>query len=89
MKNTRFLDCTGLTVKVIIAVHMMLPLCLGNGYKAPMILEFTSVWMDSFRGEFELTNTNKLVRFYNGADGLKTGLQGRDIVCLPLPQEII
>ncbi|MBR6514260.1 MAG: D-alanyl-D-alanine carboxypeptidase [Clostridia bacterium] len=40
----------------------------------PEILDYTSVWMDSVRdGAFGLTNTNRLVRFYKGANGLKTG----------------
>lgn len=40
----------------------------------PDILKFTSIWMDSLRnGTFGLTNTNKLIRFYEGATGLKTG----------------
>ena len=42
--------------------------------KHPKIFEYSSIWMDSIRGgEFVLTNTNRLVRFYNGATGLKTG----------------
>lgn len=42
--------------------------------KHPKILEFTSIWMDSLRdGTFGLTNTNKLIRFYEGANGIKTG----------------
>lgn len=42
--------------------------------KHPKILEFTSIWMDSLRdGSFGLTNTNKLIRFYDGANGIKTG----------------
>lgn len=42
--------------------------------KHPKIKEFTSIWMDTLRdGTFGLTNTNKLIRFYEGATGLKTG----------------
>lgn len=42
--------------------------------KHPDILKFTSIWMDTLRdGTFGLTNTNKLIRFYDGANGLKTG----------------
>lgn len=42
--------------------------------KHPDILKFTSIWMDTLRdGTFGLTNTNKLIRFYEGANGLKTG----------------
>ncbi|MFW6279005.1 MAG: D-alanyl-D-alanine carboxypeptidase family protein [Bacillota bacterium] len=42
--------------------------------KYPQVLEWTSIWTDQLRdGESELTNTNRLVRHYPGADGLKTG----------------
>lgn len=42
--------------------------------KYPKVLEWTSTWIDYLRnGESVLNNTNRLVRFYNGADGLKTG----------------
>ena len=42
--------------------------------KHPNILNYTSIWMDSLRdGTTELTSTNKLIRFYDGATGLKTG----------------
>ncbi len=40
----------------------------------PDIRRFTTIWMDTIRGgEFGLSNTNKLIRFYDGATGLKTG----------------
>src|SRR5699024_8582123 len=40
----------------------------------PDILKYTTIWQDTIRnGEFTLTNTNKLIRFYSGANGLKTG----------------
>ncbi len=42
--------------------------------KHPKITEYTTIWMDSLRnGESELVNTNKLIRNYEGATGLKTG----------------
>ena len=42
--------------------------------KHPIILEYSSIWQDSIRGgEFTLTNTNRLVRYYDGCNGLKTG----------------
>ena len=42
--------------------------------KHPNILKYTSIWMDTLRnGEFGLSSTNKLIRFYDGATGLKTG----------------
>jgi len=51
--------------------------------KHPKILEYSSVWMDSIRGgEFGLTNTNRLIRFYNGANGLKTGSTSKAGFCI-------
>lgn len=49
----------------------------------PEILDFTSVWMDTLRnGSFGLTNTNRLVRFYKGANGLKTGSTSKAGFCI-------
>ncbi len=47
------------------------------------ILTYSSVWMDSIRGgEFTLTNTNRLIRFYDGATGLKTGSTDKAKFCI-------
>ncbi len=47
------------------------------------ILEYSSIWMDTVRnGEFGLTNTNRLVRFYKGATGLKTGSTSKAKFCI-------
>lgn len=47
------------------------------------ILEYTSIWQDSIRnGEFTLTNTNRLVRFYEGCNGLKTGSTSKAGYCM-------
>lgn len=49
----------------------------------PDILNYTSVWMDTVRdGAFGLTNTNRLVRFYKGANGLKTGSTSKAGFCI-------
>ena len=51
--------------------------------KHPVIQEYTTVWMDSLRsGQSELVNTNRLIRFYNGATGLKTGTTAAAGCCL-------
>ena len=51
--------------------------------KHPKITEYTTIWTDSLRdGKFELANTNRLVRFYNGATGLKTGSTSKAGCCL-------
>ena len=47
------------------------------------ILKYSSIWMDTIRnGEFGLTNTNRLVRFYQGATGLKTGSTSKAKFCI-------
>ena len=49
----------------------------------PKILEYSGIWMDSIRdGSFGLTNTNRLVRFYPGCTGLKTGSTARAKFCI-------
>ncbi|MDR1805504.1 MAG: D-alanyl-D-alanine carboxypeptidase [Clostridium sp.] len=51
--------------------------------KHPAILSYTTVWMDYLRdGETQLVNTNKLVRFYEGATGLKTGTTNKAGCCI-------
>ncbi len=90
MKNTTFknacgLDCDGhLTSAYDIA---LMSRELLNKY--PEIKEFTTTWMDvithkTAKGEteFGLTNTNKLIKQYDGATGLKTGSTGKALYCL-------
>jgi len=49
----------------------------------PKILEYSSIWTDSIRdGSFGLTNTNRLIRFYRGANGLKTGSTSKAKFCI-------
>lgn len=51
--------------------------------KHPKILEYSGIWMDSIRnGAFGLTNTNRLIRFYPGATGLKTGSTAKAKFCI-------
>lgn len=52
------------------------------------ITEYSSIWMDTVRnGEFGLTNTNRLVRFYKGANGLKTGSTSKAKFCISATAE--
>lgn len=54
----------------------------------PDIRRFTTIWMDSLRdGAFGLSNTNKLIRFYQGATGLKTGSTDAALYCLSATAE--
>ena len=56
--------------------------------KYPQILEYSSTWMDTVRdGAFTLTNTNRLVRFYPGATGLKTGSTAKAKFCISATAE--
>jgi len=51
--------------------------------KHEKIFDYTTIWMDTVRnGEFTLTNTNRLIRFYKGANGLKTGSTSKAKFCL-------
>ena len=51
--------------------------------KHETIFNYTSIWMDTLRGgKFQLANTNKLIRFYDGANGLKTGSTSKALCCL-------
>ena len=89
MKDTCFVNCTGLpaaghlTSAYDIAL-MSRELILNH----PSIREYTTIWMDSLRnGQFQLANTNKLIRFYEGATGLKTGSTDSAGFCLSATAE--
>ena len=75
MNDTCFKNCHGLDEDghVTSSYDIALMSCeLLNKY--PTIIDYTSIWMDSLReGKSELVNTNKLIRNYKGATGLKTG----------------
>jgi len=89
MTNTHFLNCTGLPIEghVTSAYDIALmsrELVLNH----PQLRELTTIWMDSIRnGEFGLTNTNRLVRFYAGATGLKTGSTESALYCISATAE--
>ena len=51
--------------------------------KHPDILKYSSIWMDTIRdGAFGLSNTNRLIRYYQGANGLKTGSTAKAKFCI-------
>ena len=83
-KNTHFINCNGLnetaehysTARDVAIISKEL-------LKHHKILDYTTIWMDTLRGgEFGLSNTNKLIRFYKGANGLKTGSTSLAKYCL-------
>jgi len=85
MKNTYFENTNGLddtTTKHLISARDI-AIMSRELIKYEKILEFSSTWMESIRnGEFGLTNTNRLVRFYKGATGLKTGSTDKAKFCV-------
>ena len=73
MQDTVFLDCSGLDDNARSSAYDV-ALMSRELMKHEMIKQYTTIWMDTLRdGKSELVNTNKLVRFYPYATGLKTG----------------
>ena len=88
MDDTHFVNCTGLDDDPAAQEHrtcaydiaLMSRELLKNH---PDITKFTTIWMDTVRnGAFGLSNTNKMVRFYSGCTGLKTGFTSGAGYCL-------
>ncbi len=86
MTSTNFENTNGLddeTVNHVISARDIAIMSAELITKHPKILEYSSIWMDSIRsGEFGLSNTNRLIRFYNGANGLKTGSTAKAKFCI-------
>ena len=88
MTDTHFVNCTGLDDEPEAASHKTSAADIAIMSrelltKHPDIKKFTTIWMDTVRGgTFGLSNTNKLVRFYSGATGLKTGFTAAAGYCL-------
>ena len=89
MADTTFINCTGLpTQGHLTSAHDIALMARELILKHPGIREYTTIWMDSIRdGEFGLTNTNRLIRFYNGATGLKTGYTDTAQYCMAATAE--
>ncbi len=88
MNDSHFVNCTGLDDGENARDHRTsaFDIALMSRellVKHPDIKKFTTIWMDTVRGgTFGLANTNKLVRFYQGATGLKTGFTSQAGYCL-------
>lgn len=85
MKNTHFDNCTGLddTSATHLTTAYDIALMSKELMKHQFIQQYTKIWMDSLRdGKTELVNTNKLIRFYEGATGLKTGTTSKAGCCI-------
>ena len=92
MTNTHFVNCTGLDDGENAAEHLTtardIAIMSRELLKHERIKEYTTIWMDTVRnGSFGLSNTNKLVRFYDGTTGLKTGYTSGAGYCLSASAE--
>lgn len=83
MADTHFVNCNGLDDPEHLTSAYDIAMMSRELVKHSLIFEFTGIWMDSLRdGAFGLVNTNKLIRFYEGANGLKTGSTSVAKYCL-------
>jgi len=87
MTNTHFVNCTGLCDEAQAKEHRTTARDIALMSRALLthdrIRSYTTIWMDTVRdGRFGLSNTNKLVRFYKGTTGLKTGYTSTAGHCL-------
>ena len=85
MKNTRFENTNGLDDTATAHVTSARDIAIMSRalIAHPKILEYSGIWTDTVRdGSFGLTNTNRLVRFYPGCTGLKTGSTAKAGFCI-------
>lgn len=93
MADTHFVNCTGLDDGPKASEHRTSAADIAIMSREliahhPDIRKFTTIWMDTIRdGAFGLSNTNKLIRFYPGATGLKTGFTSGAGYCLSATAE--
>ncbi|HPV99622.1 MAG TPA: D-alanyl-D-alanine carboxypeptidase family protein [Oscillospiraceae bacterium] len=88
MTGTVFKNATGLDAEGHLSTARDIAIMSAELLKHELIKKYTTVWMDSLRdGETELTNTNRLVRFYKGCTGLKTGSTDGAGCCLSASAE--
>lgn len=88
LAGTTFLNCTGLDAEGHLTTAYDVAVMSKELIKHELVKQYSTVWMDTLRdGESELVNTNKLVRFYKGTTGLKTGTTSIAKYCLAATAE--
>ena len=93
MENTHFVNTNGLddaedAESHLISARDIAIMSRELITKHPEVFNYTTVWMDSIRnGAFGLSNTNRLIRFYKGATGLKTGSTSKAGFCISATAE--
>ena len=89
MNDTHFVNCTGLAAEGhVTSAHDIALMSRELLLHHPEVRNYTTIWMDTLRnGTFGLNNTNKLIRFYDGATGLKTGFTREAGYCISATAE--
>ena len=90
MENTNFENTNGLDDEDIghLTSARDIAIMSREVLRHKKVFDYTTIWMDTIRnGTFGLSNTNKMVRFYNGATGLKTGFTQAAGYCLSATAE--
>ena len=89
MEDTHFVNCTGLTDSDDhYSSAYDIALMTNEVLRYDWLKQYTTLWTDSIRGgAFGLTNTNKLVRYYEGTIGMKTGFTQKAMYCLSAAAE--
>ncbi len=86
MKNTNFKNCTGLPAAESFSCAEDVAKMFSELIKHPRYFEYAAIWTEDFKHPSgrvtTITNTNKLVRFYKGCDGGKTGFTNEAMFCL-------
>lgn len=88
MSNTHFSNCTGLPAENHYTTARDIAIMTRELYKHGDIFKYTKIWTDTLRdGKFGISNTNKLIRFYSGATGMKTGYTSSALYCMSATAE--
>lgn len=88
MNNTNFVNSTGLPAENHYTCARDIAAMTRELIKYDDVFNYTLIWMDTLRGgEFGLSNTNKLIRFYPGANGMKTGFTDSAGYCMSATAE--
>ena len=88
LENTNFVNTNGLPAQGHYSSALDVAITTRALLEHPLVLNYTGIWMDTIRnGAFGLANTNKLVRFYKGANGMKTGFTSEAGYCLSATAE--
>ena len=88
LDGTAYKNCTGLDAEGHLTTARDIALVSAELMRHDEVFEFSTIWTDSLRnGELQMTNTNKLIRTYNGITGLKTGTTSQAGCCVAATAE--